>query len=51
MGLGYRFWALKMTMAQWAKNYLIENFFFFFSKHKTQTNETNGPKPNTIQSK
>ena len=46
MGLGYGFWALKMKRAHWAKNYLIENFFFFFSfsKRKTRTDKTNGPK-------
>ena len=43
MGLGYGFWVLKMKRAHWAK--IIEMIFFFsFSKRKTRTDKTNGPK-------
>jgi hypothetical protein len=46
MGLGYGFWALKMTMAQRAKNYLIENsFFFFFQNTKPKPMKQMGQDP------
>jgi hypothetical protein len=45
MGLGYGFWALKMTKAQWAKINLNDFFFFFFQNTKPKPTKQMGQGP------